>query len=113
MKAFFITSVMLCAIVVAGCTPGEEIMRSERAQDGLWKLVDEELVQSTSEDARKKWAVRIPRIRLENQRRAAALAGDDFDMEAAIRALGIKKRDEIIDEMGEYIKRVGEVGDGK
>ena len=78
--------------VLAACSPvTPEILDSERAQDGMWAMVQTELAVAvpTPENVAK-WQTAIPAIRLENRRRAAALAEEPFDMKKNMDELGIK-----------------------
>lgn len=86
-----ITLVLIFGLAV-GCSPvTPEILDSERAQDGMWAMVQAELaVAAPSPENVVKWSEAIPAIRLENRRRAAALAEEPFDMAKHMDELGIK-----------------------
>ena len=79
-------------LLIFGCSPiNEEIINSENAQDGLWELAQKELCDTTpTAEVLTKWRDAIPAIRLENRRRAAAVAEKPFDMAANLAELGIK-----------------------
>jgi hypothetical protein len=87
--------VLLLGAAVCGCSPlTEKVMRSERAQEGYWKLVQEELV-NTYPDPKVKamWTDRVKEFILQNRVRIARLEKEPWteeDWKKNCEELGIK-----------------------
>ena len=90
MKCTMLCIALMCGVL--GCMPIEELVDGETLREGLWAEAQKDLVDAHQDaDVRIVWTHRIKAALLNIRRTKATLNGEDFDIEAERKKLGIEK----------------------